>query len=74
MLKQIQLHVFSQKLTNVLVQEANKCGCHNVPVLAAQFYRRLNPIIYHQRQVFMDWVRPMVGELTGKYITDKPTF
>lgn len=63
-LKQIQIFF---KLTNVLMQKANKRGCHNVPVLAAEFDRRLNPIIHHQGQVLMDGVRPMVRELPGKW-------
>lgn len=37
------------KQTDVLVQKANEGGCHDVPILAAEFNRRLYPIIHHQR-------------------------
>lgn len=33
--------------TNVLVQEADESGGHDVPVLAAELHWRLYPIIHH---------------------------
>lgn len=54
----------SIKRTDVLVQEADEGGSHDVPVLAAELHGGLEPIIHHQGQVFVNGVRAVIGELT----------
>lgn len=56
---------FILSLTNVLVQEADEGGCHNIPVFTAEFQRGLDAIVHHQCQVLVDRVRAMIGELIG---------
>ena len=51
------------KQTNVLVQEANEGGSHDVPVFAAELHRRLYPIIHHQSKVLVNWIRAVIGKL-----------
>ena len=49
--------------TDVLMQEADKGGGHDVAVFAAELQGGLDAVVHHQRQVLVDRVRPVVGEL-----------
>ena len=45
------------------MQEADEGGGHDVAVFAAELKGGLDAVVHHQRQVLVDRVRPVVGEL-----------
>lgn len=45
------------------MQEADEGGGHDVPVFAAEFHRRLYPVVHHESQVPVDRVRSVIAEL-----------
>lgn len=57
------MHHIRLKQTDVLVQEANEGGSHDVPVFAAELHRRLYPIIHHKSQILVNGVRTKIGKL-----------
>lgn len=61
------LSSYTTSLTDVLVQEADEGGGHNIPVFTAELHRGLDAVIHHQRQVFVDGVRAIIGELIEKH-------
>lgn len=58
--------IFVIPFTYIFMQGANESGCQDVPFLAAEFHRRLNPIIHHQSQQLVHRIRPMIGKLAAK--------
>lgn len=56
-------HSAGRARTDVLVQETDEGGGHDVPVFAAELHRRLDPVVHHQSQVLVDGVGTAVGEL-----------
>lgn len=49
--------------TDVLVQEADEGGGHDVPVFAAELHGRLDPVVHHQSEVLVYRVRTVIGKL-----------
>lgn len=63
-LEEVHLVLKGLGASYILMEGADESGRQDVPLLTAEFHRRLNAIIHYQREELMHRVRAKVGKLT----------